>query len=205
MDYGLYIITDDDLTPGSSHVRIAQDALIGGARIIQLRDKKRSGAELYAIAKEIRNLCNMYNAGFIVNDRVDIALLSGADGVHLGQDDLPLTVVRPLFPPPFIIGISVGSVDEAVLAEEGGADYLGVGPIFSTETKKDAGSAVGTEMIRKIRENVAIPIVAIGGIKLSNTREVIAAGADGIAVISAVICSPDISVAAKKFADLINR
>lgn len=205
MDCGLYIITDEILAPGCSHIQIAKESLSGGARIIQLRDKRRSGAELYAIAQKIRSLCTHHDARFIVNDRLDIALAVRADGVHLGQDDLPLSAARLLAPRPFIIGVSVGTVEEAVLAERDGADYLGVGPVYPTGTKTDAGPAVGPELIRSIRENVSIPIVAIGGINLSNAGDVLAAGADGIAVISAVICSPDIAAASRKFADLMAR
>lgn len=204
MDYGLYIVTDEILAPGCSHIQIARESLAGGANIIQLRDKRRGGAELYTIAKEIRSLCNEYSAEFIVNDRLDIALLTGADGVHLGQDDIPVSAARTIAPRPFIIGISVGSVEEAILAEKGGADYLGVGPVYPTGTKKDAGPAVGPSLIRKIREKTKIPIVAIGGINLSNARDVIDAGADGIAVISAVICSPDITIASREFVQLLS-
>ena len=205
MDCGLYIITDEILAPGCSHIQIAKESLSGGAKIIQLRDKRRSGAELYAIAQEIRSLCTHHDARFIVNDRLDIALAVRADGVHLGQDDLPLSAARLLAPRPFIIGVSVGTVEEAVLAERDGADYLGVGPVYPTGTKTDAGPAVGPGLIRSIREEVSIPIVAIGGITLSNAGDVLAAGADGIAVISAVICSPDIAAASRKFADLSER
>ncbi len=205
MDCGLYIITDEILAPGCSHIQIAKESLSGGAKIIQLREKRRSGRELYAIAQEIRSLCSQYNARFIVNDRLDIALASGADGVHLGQDDLPLSAARRLAPRPFLIGVSVGTVEEAVLAEREGADYLGVGPVYPTGTKPDAGPPVGPELIRIIRAAVTIPIVAIGGITLSNAGDVLAAGADGIAVISAVICSPDIAAASRKFADLMVR
>ncbi|HOJ95253.1 MAG TPA: thiamine phosphate synthase [Methanospirillum sp.] len=205
MDCGLYIITDEILAPGYSHIQIARESLSGGAKIIQLREKRRNGRELYAIAMEIRSLCSRYNARFIVNDRLDIALASQADGVHLGQDDLPLSAARRLASRPFIIGVSVGTVEEAVRAEREGADYLGVGPVYPTGTKPDAGPPVGPELIRIIRAAVTIPIVAIGGITLSNAGDVLAAGADGIAVISAVICSPDIAAASRKFADLMVR
>lgn len=204
MDCGLYIVTDEVLAPGCSHIQIAKDSLSGGAKVIQLRDKRRSGADLYAIAKEIRTLCKQYNARFIVNDRLDIALATLADGVHLGQEDLPLSAARSLAPRPFIIGVSVHSLEEAKQAEKEGADYLGVGPVYPTGTKADAGPATGPELIRSIRANTNIPIVAIGGINLENAGEVLAAGADGIAVISAVICSPDIAAASKKFVTLIS-
>ncbi|MDX8548870.1 thiamine phosphate synthase [Methanospirillum sp. J.3.6.1-F.2.7.3] len=204
MDCGLYIITDEVLAPGCSHIQIAKESLSGGAKIVQLRDKRRSGAELFAIANVIRSLCTENSAKFIVNDRLDIALATCADGVHLGQDDLPLSAARALAPRPFIIGVSVGTVEEAVIAEKGGADYLGVGPVYPTGTKADAGPAVGTALVSSIREKTTVPIVAIGGINLSNAKDVLAAGADSIAVISAVICSPDIAAASRKFVRLIN-
>lgn len=204
MDCGLYIITDEVLAPGCSHIQIAKESLSGGAKIVQLRDKRRSGAELFAIANVIRSLCTENSAKFIVNDRLDIALATSADGVHLGQDDLPLSAARALAPRPFIIGVSVGTVEEAVIAEKGGADYLGVGPVYPTGTKADAGPAVGTALVSSIREKTSVPIVAIGGINLSNAKDVLAAGADSIAVISAVICSPDIAAASRKFVRLIN-
>jgi len=204
MDCGLYIITDEVLAPGCSHIQIAKESLSGGAKIVQLRDKRRSGAELFAIANVIRSLCTENSAKFIVNDRLDIALATCADGVHLGQDDLPLSAARALAPRPFIIGVSVGTVEEAGIAEKGGADYLGVGPVYPTGTKADAGPAVGTALVSSIREKTTVPIVAIGGINLSNAKDVLAAGADSIAVISAVICSPDIAAASRKFVRLIN-
>lgn len=204
MDRGLYIVTDEQLVQGCSHIQITRESLAGGAKIIQLRDKRRSGAELLIIAKEMKSLCSRFAALFIVNDRLDIALLSGADGVHLGQDDIPISEARKIAPRPFIIGISVGTVEEAIQADKGGADYLGVGPVYPTGTKKDAGPVVGPLLIRQIREKVDLPIVAIGGINLSNTREVFEAGADSVAVISAVICSPDIAETSRKFVHLIS-
>jgi thiamine-phosphate pyrophosphorylase len=204
MTIGLCVITDEVLAPGCSHILIAEEALKGGAGMIQLRDKRRSGVELYNIATRINKLCKNLGSTFIVNDRLDIALASGADGVHLGQQDLPLTAARRLAPSPFIIGISVKTVEEAIEAEKNGADYLGVGPVYPTGTKPDAGPDIGPGLIKSISENTKIPIIAIGGINLLNAIEVIKAGADGIAVISAVVCSPDISCAAKKFVDIIH-
>lgn len=140
---------------------------------------------------------------FIMNDRIDIALASDADGVHLGQDDLPLTAAREIFPRPFIIGISVSSVDEAVQAERYGADYVAVGPIYATRSKDDAGPGVGVDMVRLVREKVSLPIVVIGGINIHNVSDVIGAGADGIAVISAVVSDPDTRGATEKLKSFI--
>jgi len=203
MDIGLCVITDEVLAPGCSHIRIAEESLSGGARMIQLRDKRRDSLDLYNIAVKIKSLCGKAGALFIVNDRLDIALASGADGVHLGQKDLPLTAARRLAPRPFIIGISVSSVEEARSAQEYGADYLGVGPVYPTGSKPDAGPDIGPGLIRSISEQCSIPIIAIGGINYSNVSEVINAGADGIAVISAVVCSPDIASASGRFVEII--
>ena len=139
MPYDLYVITDEKLRKGLTHQQIAQEAVNGGADVIQLRDKGMSGRGLFITACEIRDITRIAGALFIVNDRIDIAIASGADGVHLGQDDLPLFVARQLAPGDFIIGISVGSVTEAVNAEAGGADYVAVSPVFGTGTKPDAG------------------------------------------------------------------
>lgn len=189
MPYDLYVVTDGRLMAGLTHRQIAKDAVSGGADVIQLRDKELAGRELFNTACEIREITRSAGALFIVNDRIDIALASGADGVHLGQDDLPLYVARTLAPGKFIIGISVRSVTEAVNAEAGGADYVAVSPVFGTGTKPDAGPGIGTALITSIRKNISIPVIGIGGIRKENTREVIMAGADGIAVVSAVICS----------------
>ncbi|MDD1718518.1 MAG: thiamine phosphate synthase [Methanoregulaceae archaeon] len=205
MTYELYVITDERLSMGRTHGRIAAEAIRGGADVIQLRDKGMSARDLLAVAREIVVYTRAAGRLLIVNDRFDIALASGANGVHLGQDDLPLAHVRRFAPPGFVIGISVGSVAEAVSAEEGGADYVAVSPVFSTPSKADAGPGVGTGVLRAIRDHVSLPVLAIGGIDRANIREVIQAGADGIAVISAVVSSPDISAAAAELRSMVVR
>lgn len=194
---GLYVVTDSALSQGRSHVEVAQSAVEGGAKIVQLRDKTESSAKLYEEACAIRNLCHD-RALFIVNDRIDIALASGADGVHLGQSDLPLTVARKMCGPSFIIGISVGSVAEADAAVRDGASYVAVSPVFSTTSKKDAGEGHGLSLVREIRSRYPkIVLVGIGGLSLENCREAVAAGLDSVAVISAVVSQPDIVAAAR--------
>lgn len=178
-------------------------AVSGGADVIQLRDKGMTGRDLFVTACEIREITRSAGALFIVNDRIDIALASGADGVHLGQDDLPVYEARKLAPDNFIIGISVGSVADAVSAAAGGADYVAVSPVFGTGTKPDAGHGHGTAIITAIREKISIPVIGIGGIKKENIREVILSGADGVAVISAVIRSDDIVTAAQELKSLV--
>lgn len=203
MNIELYVITDETIAGGRSHAEIARQALRGGADVIQLRDKSRSCAELKSIGLQIAAIIRKAGAIFIVNDRLDVAIACGADGVHLGQDDMQLSTARQIAPPGFIIGVSVGTVEEAQDAEREGADYLALSPVFATASKEDAGCGHGLERLREIRRAVSLPLVAIGGINRHNVRDVIAAGADGIAVISAVVASKDITVAAQELKDLV--
>ena len=203
MPYDLYVITDEKLRKGLTHQHIAQEAISGGADVIQLRDKDMTGLGLFITACEIAEISRSSGTLFIVNDRIDIAIASGADGVHLGQDDLPLHVARQLAPDDFIIGISVGSVAEAVNAEEGGAAYVAVSPVFGTGTKPDAGPGHGTTLITTIKQSISIPVIGIGGIQKENIREVLLSGADGVALISAIIRSDDIANATQEFKSLI--
>lgn len=202
--YDLYVITDESIAGGLSHSEIAQRAIAGGADVIQLRDKTCGCLELHKVARALRSITKKTGTIFIVNDCLDVAIACSADGVHLGQDDIRIDVARQIAPPGFIIGVSVGSVDEALKAEREGADYIAISPLFSTSSKNNAGPGHGLDRLREIRRNVTIPIIAIGGIKPGNVREVIAAGADGVAVISAVVGSKDISAAARELKNLIS-
>ncbi len=202
-NYELYVITDEGLSKGHTHAGIARMAIAGGADVIQLRDKKLSGKELLQCALEIRDISKRSGVLFIVNDRLDIALACDADGVHLGQDDMPVKIAKPLCPPGFIIGVSAGSVEEAIQAERDGADYIGLGPVFCTASKSDAGPACGLDTIRYVKNVVSIPVVAIGGIGHANAKDVLASGADGLAVISAVVGQDDVTMAARKLKSLI--
>jgi thiamine-phosphate pyrophosphorylase len=166
--------------------------------VIQLRDKVCGCRELIRIGRTLREITKKSGTLFIINDRLDVALACGADGVHLGQDDISAVVARQLSPPGFIIGISVGTVAEAMRAEQDGADYIALSPVFSTASKYNAGPGHGPDVLRQIRRNVSLPVIAIGGINRDNVREVIAAGADGVAVISGVVGSPDITIAARE-------
>ena len=201
IDWRLYAITDDRISSGKPPDQVMEEAILGGAGIVQLRDKRSPSKILYSKAVLLRKLCYRYGVAFIVNDRLDIAMAAGADGVHIGQSDLPLEVVRSIAGNGMIIGVSASSFEEAEMAVCGGADYLGVGPIFPTDTKVDAKSHTGPEPIDRIKRNFDIPVVAIGGIKLDNLREVVAAGADGVAVISALLSSKDIRETAKRFVE----
>ncbi|MDD1729804.1 MAG: thiamine phosphate synthase [Methanospirillum sp.] len=199
MSYELYVVTDEGLSRGFTHLQIADLAVKGGADVIQLRDKNRSGKELYEVACVIHDITAKAGVLFIVNDRLDIALASRADGVHIGQQDLPLAIVRSLAARPFIIGVSVTSVLEAMLAEQEGADYVAVSPVFTTGSKDDAGPGLGIEMVREISSTISIPVIGIGGINPENAGDVFTAGAVGVAVISAVVSQPDITNATKAF------
>ena len=197
MKFDLYVITDQEVAGGLSHAEIARQAIAGGADVIQLRDKASGPLELLRIGRGIRKITRRTGIPFIVNDRLDVALACGADGVHLGRDDMGAGVARQIAPPHFIIGISVGTLEEAVRAEQEGADYIAVSPVFPTTSKSDAGPGHGLDLLKKIRRIVTIPVVAIGGINSGNVNDVIEAGADGVAVISAVVGDPDIKAAAR--------
>jgi len=180
----LYVILDRKLGNGVPLRQQAQLAIAGGATAIQLRDKEMKGRDYYQAALVIKDVCKENNVLFIVNDRLDVALAAEADGVHLGQEDLPLHAAKKLAPPGFIIGISAVNVEQAKLAEKGGADYLGVGDVFGTASKPDA-KLTGVDMLKMICQSTSLPCVAIGGINVNNAKIVLNAGAIGIAVISA--------------------
>ena len=201
--FDLYVVTDSDLSKGRTDAEVARLAYEGGADAVQLRMKHSDGREMLEQALEIRKVADEYCRFFFVNDRVDIALASGADGVHLGQSDIPLEVARDLMGETAIIGVSVDNVEQAVAAAEGGADYIGIGAIFNTSTKPDAKQGVGLGAIYEIRQAVDIPIVAIGGINRGNIQDVVRAGADAAAVVSAVVAQDDIRSAAHELRDLI--
>jgi len=201
----LYVITDEKVSRGRSHLQVAEAAIRGGADALQLRDKEASSGRLYRVALQLRKLARDAKVPFIVNDRVDIALAVDADGVHVGQADLPASVVRELMGPGKILGVSVDTVEEALLAEKDGADYLGVGPVFEARgTKPDAGAPLGVDRVAQIRRHCRLPIVAIGGIDAGNAGEVRVAGADAAAVISAIVAADDIADAARRLKRILD-
>ena len=205
MNIELYIITDENIGRKKTHAEIAELAIAGGADAIQLRDKSCSSRELIRVGRVIREITRRSSTIFIVNDRLDVAVACGADGVHLGQGDMRTDVARQIAPHGFIIGVSVSNVDEAVRAEQEGADYVALSPTFSTGSKLDAGPGIGLDRLREIRRNVSVPVIAIGGINRENICEVIAAGAAGVAVISAVVGAADITAAACDLKNLIRQ
>ncbi len=193
---GYYFITDASLSRRGNLSDVKQ-ALKAKVRVVQYRDKFAPTRELYSQALKLKSLCK--NAIFLINDNVDIALSVNADGVHLGQDDLPYRVARKLLGKKRIIGVTVHNLSQAREAERLGANYIAVSPIFPTRTKLDAGPARGIRLIKEIRKRVAIPIIAIGGINLINAREVVRAGANGLCAISAVVARPDVKREISKF------
>ncbi len=197
---GLCFVTDRKAS-GLSYEDMTLKVLRAGVRWVQYREKERSRHEIYEEALRLRRLTVDFNVSFIVNDHADIALSVGADGVHLGQDDLPLKEARKIMRRDRIIGISTHSLEQAIEAEKGGADYIGFGPVFHTMTK-DAGSPRGIEILRKVKEQIHIPVIAIGGISLENIRSVLETGVDGVAVAGAIL-KGDIVENTRRFMDII--
>lgn len=185
----LHLVTDRTLSRGRSLVEVVREAVAGGVTCVQLREKNCSTRQFLEEALLLKELLQPLGLPLIINDRVDIALAVGADGVHLGQSDMPISHARRLLGPDCLIGISAESMEDALAAEQQGADYIGISPVFSTPTKTDTAPALGLDGIRQIRKLVRIPLVGIGGINLTNACQVLAAGADGVAVVSAIMAA----------------
>ncbi|HXV79421.1 MAG TPA: thiamine phosphate synthase [Candidatus Binatia bacterium] len=188
----LYAVLDPEQTKGRATESILPALLEGGVKLLQLRVKAAPAADFLQLARAARNLTRSHGCKLIVNDRLDVALASDADGVHLGQEDLPLHAARKLMGNR-IIGISTHDVEQAKEAEAGGADYIGFGPMFGTATKATGYSARGLEMLRQVRHTVKVPIVAIGGITETNVNEVWRAGADSVAIISDLLAADNVT------------
>lgn len=186
IDYSLYLVTDRNLSLGRATVEVVRAALAGGVTCVQLREKRCPTREFIAEARALRALLAGTGVPLVINDRLDVALAVGAEGLHLGQQDMTLADARRLAGPDLFIGISAESVEDAVRAEAEGADYIGISPVFATTTKNDTAPPLGLEGVRRIRERVRLPLVAIGGIHAGNAVEVVRAGADGLAVVSAI-------------------
>ena len=203
-DPALYVILDRTATRGRELEDVLDAVIAGGCRLVQLREKTWPSGVLLPVAERLRQRCREAGVTFIVNDRVDLALAVDADGVHVGQDDLPPRAARPLLRPGMILGRSTHSPGQAGAAQADGADYVAVGAMFPTATKPDF-ELVGPELVRAVRPEIRVPLVGIGGITLANVGEVIGAGADGVAVISAVCGAPDPADATRRFLDAIRR
>ena len=199
----LYAVTDRSWIGLQTLLEQIESSLLGGTTLVQLREKDLSDCEFIQEAISVKRLCERFGVPLLINDNVNVALRSGADGVHLGQDDLPLQEARKMLGPNKIIGISTHTVEEAMEAEQGGADYVGVGSVFATQTKLDA-NVLSIDYIREICQAVTIPVVAIGGIKEENMDVLRNTGVAGIAVVSAIFGQPDIEMATlrlKEYAD----
>ena len=196
----LHVLTDRASSRGRDVLAVARAALDGGASVIQLRDKTASTARLLEEGRALRALTRAYGALLIINDRVDIALAVEADGAHIGQDDLPAPLARQLLGQGRILGMSAGNHAEAAVAMAAGADYLGVGPIFSTRSKADAGQPIGTPFLAELAAQTPLPLVATGGIPADKAAAAIQAGASGVAVITAVVAAADIEAATRHIA-----
>lgn len=193
----LYAVTDRSWSAGTTLYAQVEAAIRGGATFVQLREKKLEEEAFLQEAVELQSLCKMHGVPFVVNDNVEIAIAMGADGVHVGQEDCQADVVRERIGPDKILGVSAQTVEQALLAERMGADYLGVGAVFPTSSKDDA-SEVSFETLREICEAVSIPVVAIGGIRADNVQKLRGSGICGVAVISALLAAPDIEAAARE-------
>jgi len=199
---GLYVIVDTQALLKRRHIDVARAAIAGGARVIQLRDKTSTKKELLPVAEQLKELCAEHDVLFIINDHLDLLLAVDADGLHLGQDDLPIKTTRRLLPVDKILGISTRTVDGAVAAQAEGADYIAVGAMYPTPSKQ-AAQVVGVERLKQVRKTVTLPLVAIGGINKENAAAVMAAGADSIAVIRAVVQAEAPEKAAREIVNII--
>ena len=197
-----YLVTDSDILRGRDFYNSIEEALKGGVTMLQLREKNASGKEFLGKAIKLRELTKKYNVKFIINDRVDIAMLCDADGVHVGQSDIPANKVRELIGEDKIVGVSARTVEEALTAKENGADYLGVGAMFTTRTKLDAKS-VSIEKLKEIKEVIKLPVVAIGGLSLSNIDKLKECNVDGYAVVSAILGAENIKLECEKWIEKI--
>lgn len=203
INYLLYLVTDRDILAGRDLGVCVEEAILGGVTLVQLREKELSSRDFYQAAQLIKRITDKYRVPFIINDRLDIALAVDADGLHIGQEDLPLTVARTILGNDKLIGVSAGNLVEAQTAEKDGADYLGVGAVFTTPTKKDADHVSLAELAR-IKAGISIPVVAIGGIGEQNAKSVMEARVDGISVVSAILGKPDVRQAAADLLMVIN-
>lgn len=203
-DYRLYLVTDRDLVGGKDFLDSIEQAILGGVTFLQLREKSLSSREFYLVAAKVKEIATRYRIPFVINDRLDIAIAVDADGLHVGQSDLPVAVARKILGPKKIIGVSAATISEAIEAEKGGADYLGVGAIYPTGTKTDARS-VGLTQLREIRQSVSIPVVAIGGIKEENTANVMKTGIEGVSIVSAILAQDDPKQAAENLLRIVNK
>ena len=204
IDYSLYLCTDRSIMSDTSIEECVEKSLKGGVSVVQIREKDCPGKEFLQIAKSVKEITRRYGVPLIINDRVDVAIAVGADGVHVGQDDLPCAIVRSMVGEDMIIGVSASSLTEALKAQQDGADYIGVGAMFATDTKTDA-KVVTMEELDRIRREVSIPIVVIGGINKTTLPDFIGKCLDGIAVVSAIVSQNDVESAARELKSMFHK
>ncbi|HHY60061.1 MAG TPA: thiamine phosphate synthase [Clostridia bacterium] len=202
VDYSLYLVTDRSYLQGKDLITAVGQAVAGGVTLVQLREKEASSREFYQLALALKEALKPHRIPLIINDRLDIALAVDADGLHLGQSDLPAKVARSLLGPGKLLGLSVSRPEELAEGLAAGVDYFGAGPVYATGTKGDAGEPIGPEGLRQLKEATTLPVVAIGGINAENLLEVRKTGVDGVAVVSALMAAPDIEAAARRMAQL---
>ncbi|WP_279160839.1 thiamine phosphate synthase [Thomasclavelia cocleata] len=199
----LYLVTDRKWLNGHKLTDDLEKAILGGVTIIQLREKNLSNEEFISIAKDVKKVCQKYHIPLIINDNLEVALAINSDGIHIGQNDIPASIVRKQIGPDKILGVSVHNLKEAFQAKIDGADYVGVGAIFSTETKNDATN-VTLDSLKKICDNIDLPVVAIGGINLDNISKLKDINIAGIAVVSAIMKANDITAASGQLVRELN-
>ncbi len=204
VDYTLYLVTDRSFLGQRDLAKSVKEAVLGGATLVQLREKDVSSLDFYVLAQKVKAVTDHYQIPLIINDRLDIALAVDAAGLHVGQNDLPAAVARRILGPDKILGVSAARLEEALRAQEEGADYLGVGAVFPTATKDDARAVVMDEL-QKIKGSVTIPVVAIGGINEQNLPALKETGIDGIAVVSAILGKEDIRKAARDLMKIMKK
>ncbi|MDD2585819.1 MAG: thiamine phosphate synthase [Syntrophomonadaceae bacterium] len=201
-DYSLYLVTDRELLQGRDLLTEVRKAIKGGVSMVQLREKSISSLDFYNLAVALKEELSHYQVPLIINDRLDIALAVDADGLHIGQDDLPFSVARRLLGPDKILGLSVTTLEEAREGEKLGATYFGAGPAFYTATKADAAAPMGCQVLKVIKETMTTPVVAIGGINMDNIERVKETGVEGVAVVSALMGQEDIEMAARRMRNI---
>jgi len=201
IDYSIYLVTDRDLMSTETLEEAVEQAIIGGCTLVQLREKDCSSLDFYNTAVKVKEITDKYNVPLLINDRLDIALAVDAAGVHVGQSDLTATVVRKIIGEDKIIGVSTGTLEQALKAQQDGADYIGVGAMYATGTKKDA-NPTSMEELKKIRESVSLPIVVIGGISKERIKDFDGMGIDGLAIVSAIIAQKDIVEATRELKNI---
>jgi len=199
---GLYVILDQSVRQDRTHFQIAEDLIAGGAKILQLREKRLSDRDIMKIGREIRDLTKKHRVTFIINDRVDLCLALNADGVHIGQDDVPVGFTRSILGSEKLIGVSTHNLHQIIKAQREGADYISVGPIFQTNIKPDL-KPLGVDFIGRVKDKIEIPFFVIGGIKEENVKLVLRAGARGVAVISAIMRAENIKQTTKRLVKLV--